>query len=105
MPEIDGIDLAPALSGGNLPERILITEVRGSDGSTSYGTALRDERYKLINFDDGTQELYDLSVDPYEENDLLIDGRRNLLQPQRRALLDMEAALEAYQAELVDAAG
>lgn len=35
--------------------------------------AIRDERFKLIRWHDH-QELYDLSRDPYETTDLLLDG-------------------------------
>lgn len=38
------------------------------------GWAVRDSRYKLITFDDGTQELYDLSIDLAESNNLLAGG-------------------------------
>ena len=35
------------------------------------GRALRDERYKLIQFQDGHDEFYDLQSDPYEGTNLL----------------------------------
>ncbi len=39
----------------------------GSSNTVSHRRAIRTERYKLIDFvDDGRQELYDLSVDPFE---------------------------------------
>lgn len=34
--------------------------------------AVRDARYKLIQLVDGASSLYDLAVDPYEQNDLLL---------------------------------
>lgn len=37
------------------------------------GWAVRDERYKLIHFEDGTEELYDLGDDLREENNLIED--------------------------------
>lgn len=43
-------------------------EVEGNQGS---GLAIRDQRYKLINFATGTQEMYDLELDSFERNDLL----------------------------------
>ncbi len=36
------------------------------------GWTVRNERYKLINFDNGTQEFYDLIVDSLEVNNLLL---------------------------------
>ena len=36
--------------------------------------AIRGDKYKLIQFQDGSQEFYDLETDPYEQDDLLISG-------------------------------
>lgn len=38
------------------------------------GKTIRNEQYKLIDFNDGTQEFYDLVADPIETNDLLAGG-------------------------------
>ncbi|MFK8004256.1 MAG: sulfatase-like hydrolase/transferase [Polyangiales bacterium] len=54
------------------------------------GWAVRDERYKLIHFEDGTEELYDLSLDLAETNNLVGDA----------ALQDRAAALAAYGVSL-----
>ena len=44
----------------------------GSNHAVQHRRAIRTERYKLIDFvDDGRQELYDLSVDPFENMDRL----------------------------------
>lgn len=40
--------------------------------------AIRNERFKLISFDDGTEEFYDLQQDSLELNDLLPGGLNNL---------------------------
>jgi len=37
------------------------------------GWAVRDERYKLIEFSNGSRELYDLAADPREDNNLIGD--------------------------------
>lgn len=34
----------------------------------------RNLQYKLIEYSDGRKELYDLSVDPFENNDLIVNG-------------------------------
>lgn len=34
----------------------------------------RNLQYKLIEYSDGRKELYDLSVDPFENNDLIANG-------------------------------
>lgn len=45
----------------------------GSNHTVQHRRAIRTERYKLIDFvDDGRQELYDLSVDPFENMDRLV---------------------------------
>ena len=48
------------------------TELFGFN-DTDDGKAIRNQSYKLIRFDNGTEELYKLSIDPYESDNLL-DG-------------------------------
>ena len=48
------------------------SEFRFDDGSTTW--TVRDRQYKLIEYSDGRRELYDLSVDPFESNDLPAGG-------------------------------
>ena len=50
------------------------------------GWAVRDAHYKLIHFDDGAEELYDLRVDLAERNDRIGSAE----------LQDRVAALQAY---------
>ncbi len=52
------------------------------------GWAIRSQRYKLINFSSGTQELYDLEQDSFELNNLLT-------APLSQELEDIRADLEA----------
>ena len=56
------------------------------------GYAIRNARYKLIQFDSGNQELYDLEVDPYEQDDLL-SGTLTLEQATALQELTSQAAL------------
>ncbi len=44
-------------------------EISGNN-SSAVGWAIRDSQYKLIQFDDGTQEFYDLLIDSLELSDL-----------------------------------
>lgn len=46
------------------------------DVEDDHGKAIRDERYKLILFDDGREAFYDLQEDEHEDTDLLlsVDG-------------------------------
>lgn len=57
------------------------------------GYAIRNARYKMIQFDSGQQELYDLEVDPYELDDLLSG---TLTQEQAAALQELTS-----QADLI----
>lgn len=59
-------------------------EVAGNNGNA--GFAIRNQRYKLIDFNAGTQEFYDLELDSFEVNDLLPAG--------------LSAELEAVKADL-----
>jgi arylsulfatase A-like enzyme len=52
------------------------------------GFAVRDARYKLIQFDNSRQEFYDLINDPYEQNNLIPSG---LNTDQQNALDDLVA--------------
>jgi len=50
------------------------------------GWAIRDAQYKYIEFDNGTQEFYDLLNDPFENNNLI----SNLTTTQQTILGDMQ---------------
>ena len=86
---IDGVDLGPALWGGDLPERTLhwhFPHYRHGPGHDPYSVARRGE-WKLIRFYDPPKvELYNLKSDLGEENDLA-EGERGKAE-------EMEAALD-----------
>ena len=68
----DGMDLAPLLRGGDLPERDLFWHYPhyGNQGGFP-GGAIRSGDWKLVeNYEDGSVALYDLSKDAGERNDL-----------------------------------
>lgn len=44
----------------------------GGPGAAANAWAVRDARYKLVQMVDGASSLYDLGIDPYEQNDLLV---------------------------------
>ena len=83
--ELAGVDLATGLPGGLVHDSVslvpyLVDAEQPPLRSTVYaemqaetqvsigknGTALWDGRYKMISFDDGTVEFYNLHVDPFE---------------------------------------
>jgi hypothetical protein len=50
----------------------LYSELFGSEiAPEREGRAVRDERYKLIRFDQGGAIFFDLNEDPFEQSDLL----------------------------------
>ncbi|MCF8237742.1 MAG: sulfatase-like hydrolase/transferase [Saprospiraceae bacterium] len=55
------------------------------------GYAIRNDRFKLIQFDNGKQELYDLDLDPYEQDNLM-SGTLTTIQQDALDELTLEAA-------------
>lgn len=65
----NSLSFAPMLITANLASRpYCYTEL---ESPTITGWAIRDDRYKLIEFDNGTQEFYDLQNDSLELNNLI----------------------------------
>ncbi len=80
------ISLVPLFTQTGLSHRdCLRAEV---NSQMSGGHTLRDARYKVIVNTDGTQEFYDLLLDPYESNDLLLGALSTEQQLALDALLD-----------------
>lgn len=92
---VDSHSLSPVLAGGEgtrshaLVEHFSNAEARGPNG---YGWAIRSDRYKLIQFDEGDAQLYDLQNDPHE--------RRNLLRAPTAGQRQMADALRAVYDQL-----
>jgi arylsulfatase A-like enzyme len=70
---MDSRSLLPAIQGGALSTRYAYVELfNNASPSSNDGRALRNDRYKLIQFATlGTEELYDLHDDPAELTNLL----------------------------------
>jgi arylsulfatase B len=67
----DSYSLIPLLKGeGSFPRKIAYSEQFGSD-LPSEGWAIRNQRYKLIQLNNGVSYLFDLISDPFENIDLL----------------------------------
>jgi len=64
----NSISFYDLLSDTNTNERAFVYTERSSNG-LSY--AIINSSYKLIVHDNGSQEFYNLSPDPYENNDLI----------------------------------
>lgn len=68
----DSFSFKPLLSGAPQATRdFLYAEIRDDDRSRQNGWTIRDSRYKLIQFETGRQSLFDLTADPFEQQDLL----------------------------------
>lgn len=68
---IDSQSLMGQLAGAGAVFRLAYAEEFGTNVAASAGgRALRDDRYKLINFTDGRTEFYDLQTDPMELTNL-----------------------------------
>ncbi len=69
---LDGVSLVPLLKGSDMPDRMLFWHYPHYHGSTwSPGAAVRSGPWKLIQFyEEGHIELYNLSEDLEERNDL-----------------------------------
>ncbi|MEM6295722.1 MAG: sulfatase-like hydrolase/transferase [Myxococcota bacterium] len=72
----DSVSLTPYLRGTAPPQRTFVyseqnrTHERNKKAKNVGGKTIRDARYKLIAFEDGTTALYDLERDPNEQRDL-----------------------------------
>lgn len=92
--KIDGVSLLPVLTGGGLPERSLYWHYPhyGNQGGAP-AAAIRKGNHKLIHwFEEDRVELFDLSADLSERNDLA---------PARPDLVDaLGAELKAWQEEV-----
>jgi len=64
-----------------------------SDDFNMKGCAIRDQQYKLIALNSGTEKLYDLNVDPYEKENL-ISSEKQLSKKEEAALLRLRNAIQ-----------
>ncbi len=71
---IDSKSMLPILKNEQVSVRDWVfTEIKGAD-TTVDGKAIRNSGYKLIVFDNGTEEFYNLTTDPFENNNLLLQN-------------------------------
>ena len=89
---VDGVSLAPALRGESMPPRRLYWHYPhyGNQGGEPSAIVM-DDQWKLIHyFEDGRQELYDVSQD--------IGEQTNMAEKHSQRVKDMSTALKQWQA-------
>src|SRR6185436_18533294 len=92
---IDSQSLLPVLQNTGKVTRYVYAERFGSTiGASSDDHILRNEQYKLIQFNDGHEEFYDLLEDPYEAVNLL---GTSLTATQQANYYNLVMRLGAYQ--------
>ena len=76
----NSLSMKPMLSGTNFPQKPYAYSELDADWT------IRNDRYKLINLNNGTQEFYDLQEDPLENENLI----STLSQEQSNILTELE---------------
>jgi len=72
---LDGISLLPTLKDPNASVQDALVQYRPTEPS-KLGYSLRTDRYRYTLWPDGSEELYDLSVDPAGRKDLAREARQ-----------------------------
>ncbi len=93
---LDSQSLVPILQNQTVTRPVAYSELFNTDTPTFGGQALRDSRYKLIKLKSGSNEFYDLQVDPYEAVNLLAGGVGTLTAAQRDAYYLLLADLGTF---------
>ncbi|WPR72918.1 sulfatase-like hydrolase/transferase [Flavobacterium sp. NG2] len=83
---MDGISISPLFSNANASKRTYVyTEQFGQSSPSTDGYTIRNTNYKLIHLENGTEYLFKLSTDPFEQNNLIsntsnTEAQQNLTQ-------------------------
>jgi arylsulfatase A-like enzyme len=86
---MDGSSLLPVIRDPNRgTDRALLLE-RGPEGLGPLFTGIRTPRFKYVDYADGEEELYDLSVDPAELTNLAADPAEQQVKAELRRRLEL----------------
>jgi arylsulfatase B len=88
----DSVSFASALTSASFSGRTH-AYIDFRDG-TAVATATRDTRYKLVEFGNGSRELFDLTNDPYETQNLLAAGTTPTLDAIIQGLVAQRTAFQ-----------
>jgi arylsulfatase A-like enzyme len=82
----DGVSIKPLFTDANATKRTFAySEQFGQSAPGTDGYAIRNNNYKLIHTENGTEYLYNLTIDPFEQTNLLsgtlsTEAQQNLTQ-------------------------
>lgn len=90
----DGISIKPLFSNASATKRTFAySEFFGNSPATNDGYTLRNENYKYIKLQKGTEYLYKISTDPFETTNLMLNPLNNEAQQNLDALRTIKATL------------
>ncbi len=82
----DGISITPLFTNADATKRTYVyTEQFGQSSPSTDGYTIRNSNYKLIHLENGTEYLFKISIDPFEQYNLIsntsnIEAQENLTQ-------------------------
>ena len=90
----DGVSIKPLFSNASATKRTFAySEFFGNVPATNDGYTLRNENYKYIKLQSGTEYLYKLSIDPFEITNLMLNPLNTEAQQNLDALRTIKAGL------------
>jgi arylsulfatase A-like enzyme len=92
---LDSVSLTPLLSntGASVRNRLYAELFGETFGRRLNGATTRDDRYKVIRYEDGSVEAYDLVDDPFEEDDIFLAAGDDLALRLDGLLAEIDAVL------------
>ena len=95
---LDGQSLLPVLLNQGFTRTRLYAEQFDASQPTTGGRTLRDDRYKIIRYNTGTDSFYDLQADPSETTNLLTGGINTMTATQQSYYYRLKFEIARYSA-------
>ena len=90
----DGISIKPLFTDASATKRTFAySEQFGQSSPATDGYAIRNGNYKLIHVENGTEYFYNLSIDPFEQTNLLLSTLSTEAQQNLTQLRQIKAGL------------
>ena len=93
---VDSQSLLPVIKNQSVTRSLAYSESFDIASPTTGGRSLRDSQYKLIRNQNGTDEFYDLSADPYENTNLFANGLAAMTSGRQSAYNTLVSQLNSY---------